>query len=234
MLISFLSASPALSQAKWSYDGDTNGQEEWGILSTKYAACEIGSMQSPIQIGETKITALPLLDIPKQPVTANFRYDSHGLHIAVSHSSGLLTVDKEKYSLKGIEIRSPSEHTVGDTFYMLEIQFMYTSAAGKNLIVASFANVGDKNKGIESILSAIEGVDFSLPITTLLPEKRGYYAYTGSITTPPCTESVEWRIFKQPITLSHEQLEGIVKFTKRNARLQQPVYMRVIKESKEP
>ena len=51
------------------------------------------------------------------------------------------------------------------------------------------------------------------------------------MTTPPCTEDVEWRVLKKPVALSYEQLRRITGFVGRNARLEQPVYSRTIRET---
>jgi len=40
----------------------------------------------------------------------------------------------------------------------------------------------------------------------LLPRAPFYYRYYGSMTTPPCTNKVNWRIFTEPFFISHEQL----------------------------
>ena len=36
----------------------------------------------------------------------------------------------------------------------------------------------------------------------LLPGSRSYYTYTGSLTTPPCTEGVHWFVMAQPVAIS--------------------------------
>jgi carbonic anhydrase len=42
--------------------------------------------------------------------------------------------------------------------------------------------------------------------TNLLPPTREYFAYSGSLTTPPCSEGVAWIVLKNPIEASAEQI----------------------------
>jgi carbonic anhydrase len=36
-------------------------------------------------------------------------------------------------------------------------------------------------------------------------DNRSYYRFSGSLTTPPCSEGVRWLVMKQPLSLSPEQ-----------------------------
>jgi carbonic anhydrase len=64
-----------------------------------------------------------------------------------------------------------------------------------------------------------------------LPSSLNYYTYAGSLTTPPCTEGVQFFILKQPVTLSAEQLAAFRRLYPMNARPLQPLNERVIKTS---
>ena len=74
--------------------------------------------------------------------------------------------------------------------------------------------------------------DLKIDPSALLPAKRGYYTFIGSLTTPPCTEDVLWLVLKTPVQVSKEQLAGFGTIYKNNVRPVQPVNGRVIKESR--
>lgn len=47
----------------------------------------------------------------------------------------------------------------------------------------------------------------TFPLSGLFPgDLKVYYRYHGSLTTPPCSESVIWTIFKETIKISEDQL----------------------------
>lgn len=46
-----------------------------------------------------------------------------------------------------------------------------------------------------------------------LPPGRGYYAYTGSLTTPPCTEGVRWQVMSEALEVSAERVERLSALT---------------------
>lgn len=47
----------------------------------------------------------------------------------------------------------------------------------------------------------------SIDVRSMLPENLNhFFRYQGSLTTPPCYESILWTVFDTPITLSHNQV----------------------------
>jgi carbonic anhydrase len=229
------SASGAQEIPRWSYDDDYTGQEEWGALSKDYSACELGTQQSPVQIAYTKTADIPFLDMHYAKATGEMHYDGRIMEIAVDNGH-TLTMEGDTYRLETIQLHSPAEHVIRNDFYPLEIELLHENVAGKKLIVAVFAKLGDANPALAPVIEHAPAVGKSskviFDLSAWLPAGRGYYAYTGSLTTPPCTEGIEWRIFKQPIVVSKEQLDVLGRIIGRNARLLQPIYMRTVRETK--
>lgn len=79
----------------------------------------------------------------------------------------------------------------------------------------------------ESYLTAITGQSFSdycknsllweakdqavlNPYTSFLPSDRTFYTYSGSLTTFPCSESVRFLVYEQPMLVSNEDIKKIV------------------------
>lgn len=228
-----------LPQAKaaapyWSYDEDYTGQEDWGSMP-EYKICRDGFAQSPVNIGSTKISDLPTLRFQYSMANAFIVTNEKSFIIKMSNA-GNIKVGEESYILEQIELHSPSSHHIRSKHFPMEIHFMHKAKNGKQLIVAVFAQYGDENPVIKNILEAanaktIETVRFDA--TALLSASSGYYAYSGSLPYPPCDEDVEWKIMKEPITISRLQLSAITHYIRRNTRLPQPLYMREVFETKD-
>ena len=97
---------------------------------------------------------------------------------------------------------------------------------GENPLIQTLWN----NMPLESGMSLSPAV--AIDLNKLLPENRAYYTYMGSLTTPPCSENVLWMVFKQPLSLSSEQVSIFSRLYKNNARPIQPSWDRLIKESR--
>ncbi|KAK2167092.1 hypothetical protein LSH36_32g15026 [Paralvinella palmiformis] len=120
-----------------------------------------------------------------------------------------------------------SEHTVKGCSFAMEVHFVhwntdlyssYEEAASEDgglVIVAAFANLDSRgNPAIEHICNYASAVRYkrqwekiSVDIKQLLPNNiKKYWVYKGSMTVPPCYESVTWVIFNDNITVSSRQL----------------------------
>jgi carbonic anhydrase len=67
---------------------------------------------------------------------------------------------------------------------------------------------------------------------SLLPAGRGYYRYSGSFTTPPCTEDVLWIVLRSPVELSPAQIQKFRAILDGNNRPVQPLNGRKVAVSR--
>ncbi|XP_062501285.1 carbonic anhydrase 1-like isoform X2 [Corticium candelabrum] len=125
-----------------------------------------------------------------------------------------------------------SEHQLNSHAYAAEAHFVFVNTdlycnednpASKErglAVLGVLLQVGDH--GNEELYKLVECFkDITLPgqqakvekinISSLFPEQKDYYTYNGSLTTPPCYESVTWSVFHHPITISPPQLDEFRK-----------------------
>jgi carbonic anhydrase len=117
---------------------------------------------------------------------------------------------------------------------------VHKAKSGQLAVVAVMLEAGKEQGLIRTLLTHLP-LEANKPVNRseiridpgqLLPEKRGYYTYLGSLTRPPCTDGVLWLVLKNAMQLSKEQLAAFATIYKNNARPLQAVNSRVIKESR--
>jgi carbonic anhydrase len=81
-------------------------------------------------------------------------------------------------------------------------------------------------------LPASEGAsrDAQIDLAALMPSGHKALIYSGSLTTPPCSESVNWVVLEQPIEMSRDQIRAFQKLFRDNHRPIQPVNGRKVVE----
>jgi len=226
----------AVAAPAWDYMGGANDDEGWELLSPDYTACKEGSAQSPVVIADAKAAALaPLVfDYHASDVVAQRREKT----LIVQFKEGNnFSQDGTTFSLRQIRFHTPSEHGIHAQALPLEMHFIHQHGADV-LIVAVLVQVGEENAALQSIIENLPEKNspeklFRFDPSALLPLIQGFYAYSGSLSWPPCTEDVAWRVMKVPLTLSQAQLKKFTALLGRNARLPQPLYFRNILETTE-
>lgn len=197
----------------WSYSG-AQGPEHWVDLSSKNAACA-GKNQSPIDLtGFIKADLAPLA----------FSYRSGGNEVVnnghtveVDYAKGSsLSVDGIPFELIQFHFHAPSENLIEGKSFPIEAHFVHANRDGELAVVALLFTDGADNPGLAEIWSMLpknegERNRLSPPFAAdrLLPSDRDYYRYSGSLTTPPCTEGVRWLVLKHPVTASRAQIDAL-------------------------
>jgi carbonic anhydrase len=227
----------------WSYEGK-HGPEKWGSLDPAYAACDKGKEQSPIDIIKAGAGTANPWTINYRPTSLNIAHHEHvvdivdnGHTIQVNVDEGsTLTTSRNTYQLKQFHFHSPSEHTVDGKSFPMEVHFVHQSADGNFAVVGALFAEGPSNENVAKLIANFpkaKGDTVRLPETKLdlslqLPKNNAAYTYMGSFTTPPCTENVEWLVFREPILASREQLKAFAARLSPNNRPVQPVNGRPI------
>ena len=221
----------------WSYEGNS-GPMFWGRLNSDYQLCASGRRQSPIDLREG--FAVDLEPIRFDYLPASFRVADSGRNLVVFSYGGSLSLLGKPYALTQFQFYRPSETAVDGRHFDMEVQLTHRAADGKVVILSVLLEKGGENPFIQRVLNNLpleRGGELAPPeqrldTERLLPADRRYYTFMGSLTTPPCTEDVQWLVLKQPQAISPEQLNIFERLYPPNARPLQPGFGRIIKESR--
>ena len=208
-----------------------------------FLVCEQGKRQSPINI----VT----LEHEDRHHDLVFRYKPTAMHLVhdghsfkgLSESNSLVLFDGHSYQFLQLHFHDPSEHHIDGMSYPMEMHLVHKDSEGKLLVIGVLVQEGKEHQELAQagawvekqaghrMLQAGEEVAgaYQLNLMKVLPENREhFYAYSGSLTTPPCTEGVQWIVFKEPIELSKDQIDRFMKAYGPIARPIQPLRNREI------
>lgn len=227
-------ASFSADKAHWGYSGH-EGPEHWGDLTPEYSTCSSGKNQSPINLTEMIEGDLPELKVDYK-VGGN-EVVNNGHTIQVNYAAGsMIYVGDHTFKLKQFHFHSPSENTIEGHSYPMEAHFVHADKAGNLAVIAVMFKLGKNNVELEKVWEHIPheaGNKYELnnvvDANVLIPHDHAYFRYNGSLTTPPCSEGVNWYVMKYFETASQEQIN---KFTQAmhhdNNRPVQPVNARKV------
>lgn len=225
-------AEHPVEKAHWGYTGAERAQN-WGDLDAQYQACKDGMKQSPVDIAKYAAMPLPPLQPAYNNIATKVINNGHTIQVNIPCDGGTLTVGGMEYKLQQLHFHTPSEHYISGVPYPMELHLVHKAADGTLGVLGVMIKTGAPNETIGKIWNAVPSGDkesepVSFSAEDLLPEDRSYYKYEGSLTTPPCTEGVQWHIMKQAITVSEDQLRAFQNFYPVNARPVQPLNARKI------
>lgn len=219
----------------FDYEGD-HGPAKWGELAPEFRTCAVGTTQSPIDIHDPIGASLPKLTV-SYPATIKGTILNNGHTIQVNPDAGTLQAGRTKYTLAQFHFHRPSEHTFAGKASAMEVHFVHKDDKGQLGVLGALIEEGKANSAFESVLAQMpmhEGPAVALDpakaidMRQLLPAKRAYYRYSGSLTTPPCSELVDWMVLATTITASKEQIAKFAALYPLNARPIQPENRRLL------
>lgn len=221
--------------ALFSYTPPT-GPEQWHALSPSNALCATGSFQSPIDLSApynvrnyVSVSNFSTFDIGGQEI----ELENLGTTV-MGFLNGTVRYEGVGYGLVQFHVHTPSEHYMPpDSSEEMkresmgwegEVHFVFESADSDLAVVgllleADAARDGEAqdNGVVGRVLKAfsdipekgdamiLEGVEFGDIVGHI--KDNPLYAYTGSLTTPPCSEGVQWLVSSIPLKVSKKAVE---------------------------
>lgn len=220
----------------YSYDITLpNNPDHWGGIKAEFSTCGSGNTQSPIDFPLVDtVNMKPRSSGPNPNLKrGNFTFGSATFNWAMSCSDevgcGQTKFNGTSYDLFNVHFHSPSEHHMNGRSYPLEVHFVHSSAKGKLMVVGTMFDYPDEksyqgqivdkaihdyghNRELNAIIQKLDNGDseFSMDMSKMVDHDMGYCSYKGSLTTPPCTESVTWFMSMHVPTVSRRQVHHYV------------------------
>jgi carbonic anhydrase len=220
----------------WSYEGE-HGPANWGKINSAWSKCALGNRQSPIDIRNGMKVELEQVGFDYHP--SGFSVVDNGHTIQVNVGGGnFITILNRQYELLQFHFHRPSEERINGKGFEMVVHLVHKDAEGKFAVVAVLIERGKVQPLIQTIWNNLPlekhdvvNPSISIDMTEILPIRRDYFTFMGSLTTPPCTEGVLWMVMKEPIQATPAQLAFFSRLYPMNARPVQSASGRVIKES---
>jgi carbonic anhydrase len=220
-------SAPPPEPASYSYEGDT-GPEHWAELDPAYAACADGSEQSPIDVIDP--APADLADPVIAYATGDAQVVNNGHTIQANAAQGsTVALDEIEFSLVQMHFHAPSEHRIYGLSAPVEAHFVNATPEGVLAVLGVMVVEGVvPNASWEPYLATLglaEGEEqlATLDWNAMLPSSRQTFRYRGSLTTPPCTEGVEWLVLSEPVALGAGQIASFTAAYSGNNRPVQPL-----------
>ncbi|CAK59287.1 unnamed protein product (macronuclear) [Paramecium tetraurelia] len=190
-----------------------------------------GSFQSPIDIvttGSTQEPVQPQIHYRSKDASVGYEeankpytkeYEGEYSEIEVTDASGSVI----RYYAKQFHIHTPSEHTIDGKYYDLEIHFVHQAIQDseqdcntvKNKLTVFGLMFQESSSATDydafkpwfdsNTTGEVESFDLNDFFSKL--SDATYYHYNGSLTTLPCSQTVNWVVFQQPLPISTAQLK---------------------------
>ena len=217
------SRKPADEHAAWAYEG-VAGPQAWGALKPEFALCANGQRQSPIDIQGG-------LAVDLEPVRFDYRASRFGVvdnghTVQVKLAPGnAIELGGRRFELQQFHFHRPAEERIDGRAFEMSLHLVHKDEQGRLAVVALLIDRGPAQPVVQQVWNHLPlerhqetAPGVTLDLEQLLPADRRYYTYMGSLTTPPCSEGVQWVVMRHPVTLAPEQIDLFARIYPMNAR----------------
>merc|ERR1719311_792338 len=203
--------------------------ELWGKES--YEDCN-GKSQSPINIDsggvlteEGKQNKTYLADSMNYYILGERSISNNGHNLQVDGEFGTLTLPDGEYKVKQLHFHMPSEHEINGKLAAGEIHIVHQRKGSNGTddlaVVAILLETSESFKNELAFLKNLgfgahlpkenEKVRLGGPVNLNVFSQRyanGFWHYRGSLTTPPCSQTVHWYVLQQAASVTPEMVDS--------------------------
>lgn len=237
------SKNESVRPVHWSYSAE-GGPEGWAALTPVYAACGSGKIQSPINLISKAGKGNTAWKMEYKTTKLNIAHNEHveelinnGHTIQITPQDGSsITYAGKQYQLKQFHFHTPSEHTLNGKHAPMEIHLVHQSDDNSLAVIGVMVQEGKMNTNFDNLIKHLPNAvgeklthdSVDIDIAVHVPKNLFAYHYIGSLTTPPCTENVQWLVLRDPISMSKEQITAFSSRLKNNNRPTQSLHERTL------
>ena len=230
----------------YGYEGDV-GPEHWADMLEAWKVCETGTQQSPIDLTNAVVATDEVLpDMTFNYGTSNLNLFNNGHTVQAAYDPGsTLTLGSDVYTLAQFHFHAHSEHVIDGEPTPLELHLMHSmqptdGSAARLAVVGVLITEGAEHPAFAAVMDHLPSevteephpvAGVTVDANAMLPADRTFYHYSGSLTTPGCTEGVAWQVLTTPIELSADQIAAFTALHDENFRPLQPIGERELQVS---
>ncbi|MGF1475420.1 MAG: carbonic anhydrase [Geminicoccaceae bacterium] len=231
VLATLVATASSADAQSWSYEDDT-GPDVWSTLSDAYSACGTGQQQSPVDLTSPVEAEVPEAAIDWKADEWRIVNNGHTIELEADDAGGIV-IGARSYALQQFHFHHPSEHAIDGDRFLMEAHFVHADETGALAVVAAMISPGAKNETFTRIMenapvSPDEADIGTLDPAALLPSESRFFRYRGSLTTPPCSETVVWTVLAEPIKVTAADIQTFKKIFPMNARPLHPLNRRFV------
>ncbi|XP_060056947.1 carbonic anhydrase 6 isoform X2 [Erinaceus europaeus] len=195
--------------------------------------------------------------------------NGHTVQISLYHTMHMIVPDGTRYIAQQMHFHwgdasseiSGSEHTIDGTRYVAEAHLVHYNSKYHSFeeaqnapdglaVLAFFLKIQEYSENLyySSFISHLNSIKYpgqstvieGLNIMDMMPHNpQHYYTYTGSLTTPPCTQDISWFLLADAVLISITQARNLEstlqdhsnKTLQNNYRTTQPLHNRVVESN---